>query len=216
MFKIKIGEVLREIITRLLGVRRWQNYPNKSYEENVAGHSLEMALLVINMIAIEEHSGRKKFDKFRILSSAILHDLTEIILTDIPWDIKNDSRIKDGLIGIEKEKFAEILKKFPEEARLTISAAHNLQYEEDSFEDKFWSGAEQLGYIMYAWEEYEKGNTSFIKVFNNQHAGIMSLAPEVKSLAILYRPYLREILPLIKGGLTREEIERAEKFLKEG
>lgn len=211
---IKIGSLLRDIIIRLSGVHRWQNFSDKKYNENVAGHSLETAFLAIIMISLEEHSGRKKFDKFRVLASAVLHDLAEITLTDIPWEIKNDPRIKRGLLSIEKEKFEKILEKFPIEARLLISSAHNLQYDKRSFEAKLFSAVEMIGYICYAWEEYERGNKAFVKVFRNQHLLIMKLIPEVKSLAILYRPYLKEILPLLE--LTEEQKQEAEIFLKEG
>jgi len=210
----KIGSVLREIITRLSGVHRWQIFSNKKYNENVVGHSLETAFLAIIMISLEEQNGRKKFDKFRVLASAVLHDLAEMVLTDIPWEIKNDPRIKKGLLNIEKELFAKILRKFPEEVRLSISSAHNLQYDKRSFESKLFSAVENLGYVCYAWEEYERGNESFIKVFKNQHLPIMKLVPEVKSLAILYRPYLKEILPLLE--LTEEEKQEAKNYLKEG
>lgn len=100
-----------EELSLLSRLTRWQNLPTVT-SESVAEHTAQVALIVLKLSADYE------FDVGKALTIALLHDVAEISLTDIPHNVtRRFPMIADAKALAEREVIAEKLPEY--EAWLT-------------------------------------------------------------------------------------------------
>lgn len=188
---------LRELINKLHSVRRWMRRKDPT-PESVLEHTFKQAVLAMILILFEQKQNEKKFDAFQILSGIFLHDWAESVMGDIPFHIKHDSRVKEGLKTIEREQFIELIReKLPLEIIEDLIAAYDLQQEKDGPENKLFQATEILGYLFFALEEVRAGKSIFKETLKQCFQRLKPLATEFKSVQIFYKSLAPEIEKLL-------------------
>lgn len=209
---------LQKFITRLTKqierVWRWRHYEH-THDQNVLEHTMETTLLTQIVVALENTYGKYagKLNIYRLLASAINHDLGEGVIGDVTFDIKNDPRVKNGIEEIEREKFLELFTQLglQREHHLCVTALFNdsfiLQDERDTVEGRLFNAIERLGYIIFALRELEyPGRENFVEVLKNSHEQLTEYCKEFVSIQILYENCLKEMRQLPSVWLMKVDL----------
>lgn len=194
----QLENFLRELINKLHSTRRWMAKKNPT-SESVLEHTFKQAFLGFILIRLEQRYGKKDFMAFKLLSCLFLHDAAESIMGDIPFAVKHDPRVSEGLKTIEKEQFSNLIKGlFSAELKEDLENVYALQYDENSFENKLFQATELLGYILFAMPEAKNGKDNFREVLKNCSARLKPLTAELASARIFYQTIKTEVEQLIK------------------
>jgi 5'-deoxynucleotidase YfbR-like HD superfamily hydrolase len=163
---------------------------------------METALLTQIVIALQIQRGNLKLDAYRLLASAVNHDLGEGITGDVAYDVKNDPRVKDQLEAIEREKFRKLFDQLSlGQDVVTVAQSFDysftLQDERNTIEGRLFNAIEKLGYVIFALRELEYSNREdFVDPLNRSHEGLLEYSKEFISIRILYDLCLKEIKQL--------------------
>lgn len=118
-YKINMEHFTDKIIKLFQTIHPLDRVPRAGYllrgvpdPESVSAHSHFVALLAV--FFVEEYPGR--FDSERVLKMALLHDLPEALLMDIPMP-HADAYLSDAKHHAEEAIFQDILSEFPEKLR---------------------------------------------------------------------------------------------------
>ena len=151
------------LLFRLKYINRWGLM--RSFRiENVAEHSLEVAIIAHALAEIGVAYFNKDYNPEQIALKAIYHDVSEIFTGDLPSPIKYyTDDMKKTYKGIEKEAEINLLSKLPDE--LKESYANIISHEEtgDSVEFKIVKAADRLCAYIKCLEEINSGNREFSK-----------------------------------------------------
>lgn len=161
MYEDLINESLSDFvrsIDKLRHIVRYQTAPRCS-SESVAEHSFFVAVYVLKLYKYY------KFDLQKALSLALLHDYSEVFISDVPHPIKaQNPDLKDALEAAE-DKVAR--------SHLSDTVAQWLQEfnHATSVEGKVCALADVISVVTYAKFETDLGNKDYMaQVFN----GVMS------------------------------------------
>jgi 5'-deoxynucleotidase YfbR-like HD superfamily hydrolase len=193
---------LTRLTQQIASVWRWKHYEHTN-KQNVLEHTLETALLTQIVIALERQLGNFKFDTYRLLASAINHDLGEGIIGDVAYGIKNDPRIKKHIETIEKEEFRKLFDHLGLSVNAMTMVAEAFDYsfvlqdESETVEGRLFNAIERLGYVLFALRELESPDRKhFVGVLKNHHGELLKYSKEFISIGILYDVCLKEIRQL--------------------
>lgn len=142
-------------VTRFVGKRMDMNY-------NVAEHSYRVAQIA--MIICDDYNSRsdKKIDTLEVLKKALLHDLEESLLGDIPTPLKKIGNLREelrkaGKIALETEILDKELVNRDEYLKLWIE-------DKDNETGEVIVLADTLDILITSHKEFERGNTPFKKI----------------------------------------------------
>lgn len=150
------------MLARMKYIDRWGLMRN-SMPENVAGHSLDTAVIAHGLAVIGNTYFGKNLDEERIAVLAMFHDTTEIITGDLPTPIKYFApEIKVAYKNVEAAAGNKLLKELPREMRPVYE---NIIHADDD-EKELWryvKAADKISALIKCVEERRMGNTDFVQ-----------------------------------------------------
>ena len=122
------------MLARMKYINRWGLMRNTK-TENIAEHSLEVAIIAHALAVIGNTYFEKKIDAEHIAMLGVMHDTTEIITGDLPTPIKYYApEIRDAYKKVENVAANQLLSELPEEMR---SSYKNILIEENNTDWKY-------------------------------------------------------------------------------
>ncbi len=151
------GEFLA-LLFRSKGINRWGLMRNLSYE-TLSEHCYEVALISHILAIIGNEKFGKSYDTNRIATSALYHDMSELLTGDLPTPVKYyNSEIKNAYKKIEKAAEKILLDLLPADTQREYSALLSLNEEEQ----KIVKSADKICAYIKCLDELSGGNNEFI------------------------------------------------------
>lgn len=148
------------MLARMKYINRWGLMRNTK-TENIAEHSLEVAIIAHALAVIGNTYFEKKLDAEHIAILGVMHDTTEIITGDLPTPIKYYApEIRDAYKKVENVAANQLLSELPEEMR---NSYKNILIEENNTDWKYVKAADKMSAYIKCIEERKTGNKDFIK-----------------------------------------------------
>lgn len=166
------------MLARMKYINRWGLMRN-TRTENVAEHSLEVAIIAHALSVIGNTYFGKNIDVDHMAVLALFHDTTEIITGDLPTPIKYYApEIRDAYKNVESIAADQLLLELPEEMRKEYGP---ILHEEESEENlKILKAADKLSAYIKCLEEINMGNSDFNEAAKTIKAAIDKMElPEV-------------------------------------
>ncbi len=185
------------MLSRMKYINRW-GLMNNTREENIAEHSLEVAILAHALVTISNKRLGTELSADRAAVMAIFHDSSEIITGDLPTPVKyyNDD-IRDSYKQIEEISEKHLLSMLPdylydEYIPLILSS------DADKELLPYVKAADKLSALIKCINELSMGNREFTKAERTIRETIEGI--ELEAVKI----FLREFLPSYE--LTLDEL----------
>lgn len=150
------------MISRMKYINRW-GLMNNTREENIAEHSLEVAIIAHALVTISNKRLGTALSADRAAVMAIFHDSSEIITGDLPTPVKyyNDD-IRNSYKEIEEISEKHLLSMLPDDLKeeykpLIVSS------DADRELIPFVKAADKLSALIKCINELSMGNREFVK-----------------------------------------------------
>jgi 5'-deoxynucleotidase len=168
------------MMARLRWIDRWALMRN-SQEENLAEHSLEVAMLSHALCVIGNQRFGKHLNAEKAAVMAMFHDASEILTGDLPTPVKYYSReIRRAYQEIEVSAEGRLLALLPEEMKETYRELFS-PGEDLEAEKTLVKGADKLSAYIKCIEERRAGNREFISAEKSTLEALHALnLPEVE------------------------------------
>lgn len=148
------------MLARMKYINRWGLMRNTK-TENIAEHSLEVAIIAHALAVIGNTYFGKELDAEHIAMLGIMHDTTEIITGDLPTPIKYYApEIRDAYKKVENVAARQLISELPEEMQ---NAYEYILIENDDINWKYVKAADKMSAYIKCIEERHTGNTDFVK-----------------------------------------------------
>ncbi len=148
------------ILSRLKWIDRWALMRNSS-KENLAEHSLEVAMLSHALCVIGNKRFGKNLNAERAALLGMYHDVSEILTGDMPTPVKYYNRsIRSAYKMVEKDANQRLLTLLPEDIRAEYDEILSAG-EEYAEEKRMVKGADKLSAYIKCIEERKAGNREF-------------------------------------------------------
>ncbi|MDY6324432.1 MAG: 5'-deoxynucleotidase [Catonella sp.] len=168
------------MMSRLRYIDRWELMRN-SREENLAEHSLDVAMIAHALCVIGNKRFNKNLDAEHAALIAMYHDVSEIITGDMPTPVKYfNPEIKNIYKDIEHRASEKLINYLPDDMKTDYREI--LEPEGDAFiyERKLVKAADKLSAYIKCIEERKCGNTEFISAEKTTLESIKKMGlPEV-------------------------------------
>jgi 5'-deoxynucleotidase len=146
------------MMARMKYINRWGLMRN-TINENIAEHSLEVAIIAHSLAVIGNTYCGKKLDAEHIAILGMMHDTSEIITGDMPTPIKYYApEIRDSYKKVENIAAHQLLSEIPEEMQ---PAYKDILIEKEDEDWKYVKAADKLSAYIKCIEEANMGNTDF-------------------------------------------------------
>lgn len=165
------------LMFRMKYIDRW-SLMRCNTKENLADHSLEVAIIAHSLAIIGNKYFGKKYDADTIAVKALFHDATEIMTGDLPTPIKYyNTEIRNAYATIEKSAEEKVLSLLPEEMMCEYKRVFTFSEEEKTL----IKAADKLcAYIKCVTEEIS-GNKEFVHASKSTLKALNSYeCPELK------------------------------------
>lgn len=193
-----MGNTFFAMLARLKLINRWA-LMRKTREENLAEHSLDVAILAHALGLIAKKRLGKVVDEKQAVLMALFHDATEIITGDMPTPIKYlNPSIKEAYKEVEKGAAEQLLRKLPEDLEEEYRKILLPDKESYAYEKKLVKAADKLSAYLKCIEEKKTGNLEFLKAEEALEESLLSMNLEE------VRIFLKEFLP--SYGKTLDEL----------
>ena len=147
------------LTSRMKYIARWGLMRN-SRPENVAEHSLEVAIITHLLCELRNRRFGGNIDVSKAVLTAVYHDVPEIITGDLPTPVKYyDPEIKDAYKRVEHAAVDKLLSAVPEDLR--EGYAPLFEEESDPWIAEIVKAADKLSALIKCIEERRSGNTDF-------------------------------------------------------
>lgn len=151
-------------------------------QESVAEHTWSLCML---MVAMEPHLEKYDFDMCRAMKMIVVHDLTEVIATDIPlFETENNNEQKELKLIKEQEAIKTIAEQFSETVGEDIRELWLEHEAQQTFESKVVRVLDKLdAQIQHnladlsTWTDWERN-----RVFSGALEEVSSVCPELSEL----------------------------------
>ena len=144
---------VKQFSQEIYALKALTRYNNKFklINESVAEHSFFVAILILKLHEVYN------FDLEKALSMGLIHDIPELHLSDITYDVKrNFPKLRDAILDAEK---SIIDKQYPEWRHLFSELVVNVE----SVESMIVVLADVMSCIQYASTEIDLGNSGYMK-----------------------------------------------------
>ena len=144
---------VKQFSQEIYALKALTRYNNKFklINESVAEHSFFVAILILKLHEVYN------FDLEKALSMGLIHDIPELHLSDITYDVKrNFPKLRDSILDAEK---TIINKQYPEWSHLFNELVVNVE----SVESMVVVLADVMSCIQYASTEIDLGNSGYMK-----------------------------------------------------
>ena len=148
------------MMARLKWIDRWALMRNSS-DENLASHSLDVAMLAHALCVIGNERLGKNLNADRAAVIGMYHDVSEILTGDMPTPVKYFNReIRSAYKDVERDANMRLLALLPQDLRAQFT--HVLEPgEEYAREKRLAKGADKLSAYIKCIEERKAGNREF-------------------------------------------------------
>lgn len=110
------------LLSRMKYIRRW-GLMRSAREENLAEHSLDVAVLTHALAVIGNRRFGRTYDVGRAVLCALYHDSAEILTGDLPTPVKYASEeLRGSYKALEREARGRLLSTLPDDLRGDFSA----------------------------------------------------------------------------------------------
>ena len=185
------------MLARMKYIDRWGLMRN-TINENIAEHSLEVAIIAHALAVIGNVRCGKKLNAEHIAMMGVMHDTSEIITGDLPTPIKYYApEIRDAYKKVENIAANQLLSEIPEDMR---GAYRDILIEEDSEEWRYVKAADKLSAYIKCIQEGNTGNTDFAKAETATKKALDDM--EMEEIDI----FIKEFLP--SYTMTLDEINK--------
>ena len=149
------------MMARLKWIDRWALMRNSS-DENLASHSLDVAMLAHALCVIGNERLGKNLNADRAAVIGMYHDVSEILTGDMPTPVKYFNReIRSAYKDVERDANMRLLALLPQDLRAQFT--HVLEPgEEYAREKRLAKGADKLSAYIKCIEERKAGNNEFL------------------------------------------------------
>ena len=176
------------MMARLKWIDRWALMRNSS-DENLASHSLDVAMLAHALCVIGNERLGKNLNSDRAAVIGMYHDVSEILTGDMPTPVKYFNReIRSAYRDVERDANTRLLALLPQDLR----AQYERVLEPDgeySREMQLVKAADKLSAYIKCIEERKAGNREFERAEKATLASIQEMNLEE------VRIFLEEFLP---------------------
>ncbi|WP_312643550.1 5'-deoxynucleotidase [Hydrogenoanaerobacterium sp.] len=149
------------MLSRMKYINRW-GLMRSTREENLAEHSLEVAILAHALAVIGNRRLGRNYDAGKLVLYALYHDCSEIITGDLPTPIKyQNPQIRDSYKAIEYTANQRLLSMLPNDLRPDYEGFFAVEPEDDAA--KLVKAADKISALLKCMEEENAGNREFRK-----------------------------------------------------
>ena len=182
------------MMARLKWIDRWALMRNSS-DENLASHSLDVAMLAHALCVIGNERLGKNLNADRAAVIGMYHDVSEILTGDMPTPVKYFNReIRSAYKDVERDANMRLLALLPQDLRAQFT--HVLEPgEEYAREKRLAKGADKLSAYIKCIEERKAGN----REFESAEKSTLEALHEMKLEEI--EIFLKEFLPAYEKTL---------------
>lgn len=188
-------------ISKIRWIIRW-GLKRNAIPENVMEHSWEVATIAHAMAIISNRRFGGQYDPNTVATTALYHDVSEVITGDMPTPIKYHSQsMQKAFKEVEVQAERELIELLPDDlkedfAQLVISSNVNADIK------KLIKGADTIAAFLKCQEELKAGNTEFSKAAEDIAARLNSFnMPEVNAFLETFAPsYKLTLDELLNGG----------------
>ena len=171
-------------LSRMKYINRWGLMRN-TINENIAEHSLEVAMIAHALAVIGNTYYGKKLDANYLAVIGMYHDATEIITGDMPTPVKYFApQIREAYKDVENKAADQMLKGLPEEMQ-KLYAGYIKTEDVDQELYKYVKAADKLSAYIKCIEEKKMGNQDFSKAAE-------TIKTELKKMQIEEADYFME------------------------
>lgn len=158
------------MLARMKYINRWGLMRN-TRTENIAEHSLEVAIIAHSLAVIGNTYFNKKINADHVAVLGIFHDTTEIITGDLPTPIKYYApEIRDAYKNVEIIAADQLVSELPEGMKSAYSDVLH-EYGEE-YEITLLKAADKLSAFIKCIEEKNMGNSDFNQAYDTIKASI--------------------------------------------
>ena len=173
---------------RMKFIERWSLMRN-SYKENIMQHSCEVAQIAFALAEIGNTFFNKQYDSYKISTSALFHEISEVLTGDLPTPIKYyDDEIKKAYKKIEAVSEKKLLNTLPIELQ---NSFHNISFEKNTEEYSLIKAADKFSAYIKCLEENKTGNTDF----KEAEKSILDSLNEMAKKAPEIKYFLKNFIP---------------------
>ena len=182
------------MMARLKWIDRWALMRNSS-DENLAEHSLEVAMLAHALCMIGNEYLGESLNPDRAAVIGMYHDASEILTGDMPTPVKYFNRqIRSAYKDIEKDANMRLLQLLPQNLRAQYT--HVLDPGEEFVREKLLvKGADKLSAYLKCIEERKAGNREFESAERSTLQALHEMKLEEVEI------FLRELIPAYEKTL---------------
>ena len=173
-------------LSRLKLIRRWSLMRN-TVPENDAEHSLQVAMIAHAIAVIARDRYGKQVDPEHVLSLAVYHDATEVMIGDLPTPVKYHSEeLRGAYHRLEALSADRLLALLPEDMQ---SAFTPYMKQDPGYEHTLVKAADRISACIKCMEEQRAGNREFDYAAENIRQSISAIdLPEVKDFLTDFLP----------------------------
>ncbi|MCL2675323.1 MAG: 5'-deoxynucleotidase [Firmicutes bacterium] len=167
-------------LSRMKYISRW-GLMKSLQPENVAEHSLEVALIAHALAIIENRVFGKALNADRVGMTAVFHDVSEVLTGDLPTPVKYfSSDLAKAYKSVEADAADRLLKLLPDEIKGDIACV--LDPPRDTYEFLLVKCADKLAAYVKCIEELRSFNNEFKSAEKSTKAALDEMAAEVPSV----------------------------------
>ena len=190
------------ILSRMKYIERWALTRN-SRPENLAEHSLEVALIAHMLATIANTRYHKTLDANRAAMIGLLHDSSEIITGDMPTPVKYaNSYIQTAYKDVEHKAEQSLVNTLPTDVRNVYQDLYcaNPNDADDVYLRRLVKAADKISALIKCIDEAQSGNQEFITAEKSIRASVDELAQALPEV----RDFVEKFLPAY--GLTLDQL----------
>lgn len=189
------------LLSRLKYIERWALMRN-ARAENLAEHSLEVAMIAHMLCVIGNLRYGRDLDANRAALIGIYHDASEIITGDMPTPVKYaNSDIRDAYKGVEAAAQQTLVSTLPADLQPVVGEAFQVHDDpDDVYLHELVHAADKLAALTKCVEERESGSGDFMMAERATRKKVEELARRMPEVA----DFLDEFLPAY--GKTLDEL----------
>ena len=186
------------LLSRLKYIERWALMRSAS-PENLADHSLEVAMIAHALCVIGNVRYNKSLNAERAALIGMYHDASEIITGDMPTPVKYfNSEIRSAYAKVEEAAAERLTSALPDDLRPVYEDI--LHGNDDEYLMRLVKAADKISALIKCVDEEHAGNEEFKTAADSTRLAIDAMAIDMPEVA----DFLREFLP--SYGRTLDEL----------
>lgn len=186
------------LLSRLKYIERWA-LMRSSAPENLAEHSLEVAMIAHALCVIANARYGRDLNAERAALIGMYHDASEIITGDMPTPVKYFNQdIRSAYARVEEAAGKRLLDTLPDDLRPYYDSA--FESEGDEYERRLVKAADKISALIKCIDEAHAGNEEYSSAAATTRAAIDEMARQFPEV----RDFMEEFMP--SYGRTLDEL----------